>query len=221
MTKTLATLIDDIQAILGDAGGTYFSDALCTAAIRQALHAWNQRVPCYAAVTITAVTDQYEYELSDEDPDALEIIDVLRQGDDATADENVSLTFDEYWEDNRLFFRLRTPESSSRTLIVRYKLVNTINGLDSATESTLMDFDDNAIINGGAFFAIVTRAITRTETINLSKNQTGEYRAAAPLFYSAFTSHLALAARRRAPVSMPDERAWKDPWNTHTWEQKP
>src|SRR5690242_15777318 len=109
MSDSLTTLIGKVQNILGDATGTYFTTAVCTAAIRQALSEWNLRAPIYAGTTITGVNNQYEYELSDEDSASCEIIDVLLQGTDAAHDESVSLDFDQYLEDERLFFRLRSP----------------------------------------------------------------------------------------------------------------
>jgi hypothetical protein len=218
MSDNLTTLIGKVQNILGDSSGTYFTTALVTAGIRQALSEWNLRAPIYAAVTITGVDNQYEYELSDEDDSSCEIIDVLVQGTDAARDESVSLDFDQYLEDERLFFRLRKPVTSSDTLIVRYTKYHTINGLDSATNSTLLAKDDQAMVDGGAFFAIVARATSRIETINLSQEQSDNYREVAGLYAAAFSQRLGYAVRqRKSPVSEPDTRAWNDDY--HTWEQ--
>lgn len=220
MTDTLAQLIDKVQGLLGDTAGTYFSDALCTNALRQALAIWNMSAPQQLAETITAVDNQYEYELSDEDADACEITDILRQGTDTAQDKHISLVYDDYIEDERLFFRLRTPEPSSRTLIARYQKYHTINGLDSATESTLSARYDQAIANGGAFFAIFIRAVARVETINLSQDQSDNYRELAPTLGGYFSAMLARAARRRAPVGEPDEHAWQDEYETPSWDMK-
>jgi hypothetical protein len=207
MSDNLTTLITKVQAILGD-DGTIFSTATVTAAIRQALSEWNMRVPTYAAVTITGVNDQYEYELSDEDANAAEIIDVLRQGDN-NDELDISLTYDAYVEDERLFFRLRYPVTSSETLIVRYTLMQTISGLDSETESTIPNHYNQAMINGGAYFAIFSRAVSKIETVNLSRDQSDNYREMAGYFGSAFAMRMAQASRtRKTPVGEPDTRAW-------------
>ena len=211
MSDSLATLIDKVQGILGDTAGTYFSDALCTAALRQALCEWNMRAPQFLAVTITGVNNQYEYELSDEDTDALEINDVLRQGDDNN-EIDVSIDYDAYIEDERVFFRLRRPVTTAETLIVRYTKEHTINGLDSAAESTLPNRYDQAMVNGCAFFCIFIRAVARVETINLSQDQSDNYRELAPTFGAYFAGRMAQAAKRKAPVSEPDQRVWKDQW---------
>lgn len=207
MSDNLTTLITKVQAILGD-DGTVFSTALCTAAIRQALSEWNMRVQVNAAVTITGVNDQYEYELSDEDANATGIIDVLRQGDN-NDELDISITYDDYWEDERLFFRLRQPVTTSDTLIVRYTLQQTISGLDSATESTIPSHHNQAMIDGGAYFAIFIRAVAKVETVNLSKDQSDNYRELAAYFGQAFVARMVQASRRKAPVSEPDTRRWE------------
>lgn len=212
MSDTLSQLISKVQAILGD-DGTIFTTATCTAAIRQALAEFNRVAPQHAAVTITGVNDQYEYELSDEDTEAVKILDVLQQGEDQ--DElDISLTYDEYIEDERVFFRLRRPITTSDTLIVRYTKNQTISGLDSQVESTIQAKDDQIIVDGGAYYTILTRATARVETINLSKDQSDNYREIMTHFQTAFTSALANIARtRHAPVSEPDQRAWNDSYH--------
>lgn len=217
MSDNLTTLIAKVQNILGDASGTYFTTAICTAAIRQALSEWNLRAPIHSAELITGVNNQHEYELSDVDANACEIMDVLRQGDNNN-EQDISLDFDQYIEDERVFFRLRHPITTSETLIVRYTTYHTINGLDSASESTLLAKDDQAMVNGGAFFAIMIRAASRVETINLSQDQSDNYRELAGGFGAMFAARVNYAARtRRAPVSEPDERAWNDRY--HSFEQ--
>ena len=217
MSDSLSTLITKVQNILGDASGTYFTTAITTAAIRQALSEWNLRVPVFAAVTITGVNLQYEYELTDEDASSCEILDVLSQG--ANNNEiDISIDYDQYVEDERVFFRLRRPVTTSDTLIVRYTIYHTISGLDSAAESTLLAKDDQAMVDGGAFFSIIIRATARIETINLSQEQSDNYREMAGLYAAAFSQRLTYAAqRRKAPVGEPDQRAWNDQY--HTWEQ--
>jgi len=216
MTDSLTTLIGKTQNLLGDASGTYFTTVIVTAAIRQALAEFNLQVPDHQAVVIAGVNDQYEYELTDEDPSARKILDVLKQGDNQ--DElDISLTYDEYIEDERVFFRLRSPVTTSDFLIVRYTTDHTINGLDSATESTVLANHDQIIVDGAAYYAIISRATARIETINLSKDQSDNYKEVAAHFQNAFRLGLSQAQKRSAPVSEPDRRAWNDQY--HDWDQ--
>lgn len=214
MSDSLTTLISRVQAGLGD-DGTIFTTALCTAAIREALRQFNIAAPVHAAELVTGVNDQYEYEVTDIDSRALRVLDVLRQGENA--DElDISLTYDDYNEDERIWFRLRQSVTTSDMLIVRYAINQTINGLDSATESTIPAEQDQIIVDGARAEAIMIRAVSRVETINLSKDQTDNYREIAGHFKAAFNAGLkTIAQEKKAPVGEPDTRAWNDSY--HGW----
>lgn len=216
MSDNLTTLIGKVQNILGDASATYFTTAIVTAAVRQALTEFNLRVPQQLGTLITGVNDQYEYELSDEDANAIDILDVLLQDDDQQ-EFDLSIGYDKYIEDERVFFRLRQPVTSSDTLIVRYTANHTISGLDSAVESTTQARHDQIIVNGAAAWSIWTRAVSRVETINLSQDQSDNYRELATRLYSTFQAGLDKASRRSAAVGEPDTRAWNDQY--HSWGQ--
>jgi hypothetical protein len=153
MADTLAQLITKLKSLL--MGNVIFTDAICTSAIRQALLTLNQAVPANAAETLDAVSQQYEYEL--DIPNADLIVDVLRQGTDLYKDQNISLNFDFYFEDDRPFFRLHTPENNGTTLIVRYTLPYTINGLDGETDSTLPAAYDVVLLDGASWRACLLR----------------------------------------------------------------
>jgi hypothetical protein len=210
MSDTLTQLVVKLQALLlGDA--TTFSTATCTAAIRQALKDLNLAVPAHAADTVSAVAEQYEYEL--EESKALVIVDVLRQGLDTYADHNISLDFDAYFEDDRPFYRLRAPETAGRILIIRYTLPYTINGLDNATDSTLPSLYDVVLLDGAAWQACLVRAAGRIESINLAEGVSENFRLMAEHFKLAFELGLSNLARRRFPISQPDTRAWNDEWH--------
>jgi len=89
----------------------------------------------------------------------------------------------------------------------------TVSGLDSATESTLPTHWNQAMVDGGAYFAIYVRAIARVESINLSQDQSDNYRELAGYFGAAFAMRMAQASRRKPAVSEPDTRAWNDEWH--------
>jgi len=216
MTASLTTITSRIQALLGD-DGTIFTSTICTAAVRQALSEFNRVSPIIAATLITGVDDQYEYELTDADDSSVTLLDVLRQGDNA--DElDIPLAFDKYIEDERIFFRLRQPVTTNDTLIARYTTYHTVSGLDSATESTIPDSDDQTLIDGACFHALMIRAASRVESINLSKDQSDNYREVASHFRTAFNLGLAtLGRRKRLPAGEPSTYAWNDTY--HSWGQ--
>ena len=172
------------------------------------MYEFNLSAPVHAAVTIAGVNDQYEYELSDQDPLAVSILDVLQEGDNQ--DElDISLTYDAYNEDERIFFRLREPITTSDFLIVRYTLHHTISGLDSAVESTLPAHHDQILVDGACWQAIMSRAASLVESINLSKDQSDNYREVASRFRTAFQLGLREVQRKQPPVSEPDPRRWE------------
>jgi hypothetical protein len=214
MSDSLTTLISKVQALLGD-DGTIFTTATCTAGARDALKTYNQFLPVNAGTLITGVTNQYEYELTAEDSKAVTILDVLRQGTNNN-EQDISITYDAYNEDERIFFRLRVPVTTSDTLIVRYTIPQTINGLDSEVESTIPAWIIPTLITGIAAETLRIRARSRTETINLSKDQSDNYLQQAVEMKTEYRADLVQAARsKRAPVGEPDRRAWND--NYHDW----
>lgn len=209
MSDTLTQLVTKLQALLlGDS--TTFTTATCTAAIRQALKEINLGIPMHCADTVDAVSEQYEYEL--EEQTALEVDDVLLQGTDTYADYNLSLQFDGYFEDDRPYFRLRTPRASGDTLIVRYTKPYTINGLDSETVSTLPALYDVVLLDGAAWQACLVRAAGRIETINMNTDVSANFAAMAEMFHKAFEYGMDKLSLRRFPVSVPPFEHWSDKW---------
>jgi hypothetical protein len=217
MTDTLTTLISKIQATLGD-DGTIFTTAHVTAAVRLALGDWNEVAPIFAASVIPVVAEQKEYEITTEDANAFDIIDVLLQGTDTAQENHSPLLFDKYTEDARLFIRLQTAQgSSSDSLVVRYTTPHTINGLDSQTESTLPAYDDPSMVIGGAYYSLVLRAAARVETINLQKDVSDNYSELAEIL--KFKWHTRLAAVADMPPAVAEKpsavtHSWNDRWYT-------
>ena len=145
MTASLTTLIARAQALLLDSG-TVFSTATLTAAFRDALTRWNAVAPLGAAALVDATSDQLEYELATGDnPIALYGI-WLSDPDGGDRDEPLKVHI--YTEDNRLFFRLAEARTTGETMLARYAVPHTINGLDSETESTLTAEQDEILTNG-------------------------------------------------------------------------
>jgi len=215
MSDSLTILISKIQAFHGD-NGTIFTTETCTAAVRAALKTFNLYAPVNAGTLITGANDQYEYELSDEDPKAIFIADILLKGNSGESD--VSLTFDQYNEDERLFFRLREPVTSSDTLIARYTIPHTVNGLDSEVESTLPAWQDPILVIGAAAQAVMIRARAKVESINLSKDQSDNYRELYNQIQMDFIQELkSITKTKLVAVGAPDARAWNDEY--HSWEQ--
>lgn len=217
MSKSLTTLISDVQALLLD-DGTRFSTATVTAAVRSALKEFNQAAPIHAGTLVDTVAKQYEYALNTVDfVSLIDVEDVLLQGTDTARDINISLPYDYYFEDAAPFIRLREPQSAGRFLIVRFSIPYTVSGLESATESTLFAFYDDILIDGACFWSAQIRSAGRIETINLNQSVAENWLDVRRFYRQAFDHGLALAAGRKPPVSEPSTAAWND--NYHTWDQ--
>lgn len=206
MTASLTTLISRIQGALGD-NGTYFTTAICTAAVRAALSEINERAPIHAGDLVDVIADQKEYEVTDTEPRAIGLLDVLEKDTDGEDDE--PLKFDQYWEDARLWFRLRTALTSG-TLIIRYTVPHTVNGLDSEIESTLPAAHDQYLVHGAAYHACIIRGAARVEANNLDKATSDNYREIADQHRKVFDKALDKLAMQYAPVGEPRADAWND-----------
>ncbi len=207
MADTLTQLIAKVQAQLGD-NGTLFTTATITAAMRQALQDINASASSHAATTITTSADQKEYELSDEDALANGITNVLLQG---TNEYDVPLLYDAYVEDDRWFFRLRTPQPAGKTLIIQYTRPHTISGLDGSLDSTLPDALNNAAINGGCYYSAVARAAIGIEANNVETQVTANWMKLASIWADRFNTSLRIARRSPTARGEPDTAAWNDP----------
>ena len=208
MSKSLTTLITNAQALLLD-DGTRFTVPTMTAAVRAALKEINQRAPINAAELTDAISDQLEYEVTD--PLAISIGDILLW--DAQGDKHKPLDYDDYSEDERLYFRLRSAQPSGKFLVVRYTIPHTVNGLDSQTESTIPAFYDDTLLDGTCFYACQIRSIGRIETINLNQGVSENLLDAKIYFRQAFDIGLSLMSRKKPAVSEADTRTWDDEWH--------
>jgi hypothetical protein len=214
MTKSLTTIISNVQALLLD-DGTRFSTATVTAAVREALKEFNQRAPIFAGTLVDVVSGQKEYVLNASDfTNLIDVQSVLKQSAD---DDHTELTHDVYFEDAVPVIRLREAQSSG-FLIVRYTIPYTVNGLDSEVESTLPTFFDDVLIDGACFWSAQIRSAGRIETINLNQGVAENWLDVRRYFRLAFDVGLIQAARRRAPVSEPSTAAWNDKFVTTTWK---
>lgn len=208
MAATLSTLITRVQAQLLD-DGTLFSTATITAAARRALAHFNRIAPVFGAELVAVVDDQFTYELAGGSfPSVvLDVLDVLLNDDDGEEDD--PLDFDRIFEDNRVYIRLRTPESSGN-LLVRYTQPHTVSGLDSETESTLTTDQDQTLTDGICAYAIGVRLMLPIESVNLNlmKDIQASYQAARDHYMQAFLLGLSRYANRSIPVSEPRKTSW-------------
>lgn len=206
MATDITSLVSKIQALLLD-DGTAFTTATITAAVRQALMAYNQRAPIYKTTTITAVADQYEYSLASVDP-LQEVLALLNSGSDY-------MSFQKYFVDGSTHkIRLDEPVSEDFTLV--YSIAHTIDGLDSETTTTLQAVHENCLCNLAAGISVVIRANGKVETVNLNADVPAQYQRSWLLWKQAFDWALfKIQVKERMPVGkrLP---GWDDDY--HGWK---
>ncbi len=207
MADTLTQLIAKVQANLLD-NATLFSTATITAAARLALSDINAAVPAHAAATFAAVDKQKEYELSDTDAQANGITDVLLRGDN---EYDVSLPYDAYVEDDRWFFRLRTPQPAGKTLVVIYTTAYTISGLDGSLDSSLPDALNIAAIDGTCYYSIIARAAYTVEANNIETSASQNWQKIARIWADRFNKALRDSRTQPTTRGEPNTAAWNDP----------
>lgn len=210
MSLTLAELITRSQSQLLD-DGTLFTTAMLTAAAREALRDFNLRAPIHAGNIVEVTASQKTYELSTSDgfPSlVLDIDDVLKNDDNAEDDD--PLDFDAIFEDNRVYIRLRTAESSGN-LLIRYTQAHTVQDLDSETESTMNADQDQILVDGICGYACMYRATGRVESLNLFNSRTlPDYSQASARFFQAFGFGLSRYTMRQAPRAERRTSSWLD-----------
>ncbi|HEX8992909.1 MAG TPA: hypothetical protein VF784_14610 [Anaerolineales bacterium] len=207
MADTLTQLIATVQANLLD-NATLFSTATITAAARLALADINTAVPAHAAATFTAVDKQKEYELSAYDAQASGITDVLLRGEN---EYDVSLLYDAYVEDDRWFFRLRTPQPAGKTLVALYTTPYTISGLDGSLDSSLPDPLNIAAIDGSCYYACLARAALAVEANNIETAVSSNWMKLARAWGDRFNKALRDCRTQPTTKGEPSTAAWNDP----------
>lgn len=212
MSSTLTALIAKLQAQLLD-NGTLFTTPTSTVAFREALRKFNIATPIHYAALIDVVASQKEYALND--PTIGTLLDILGVWHkDAVNEEDKPLVFDQYFEDNAPFIRLRTALASGQ-LIVRYTSPHTITGLDSSSDGILSADQEQVLIDGACVEAINTRLTSLVEGFNLSPDVVGQYQRALVAFQVAFEAGLLRYKSRQPAVGAPSDAAWNDEW--HLW----
>ncbi len=203
MTASLTTLISTVQGLLLDTGSSY-TTATCTAAIRQALKKFNDAAPRFASEQLATVADQNEYELigGDFGTGPIEVLGVWLA--DSNGDDDTELDFVDFTEDNRSYIQLKEAQIKGGNLQISFTTPNTINGLDSQATSTIPDYFDQVIANGGAYYAICIRSVNRVENVNINKDVPKVLQASAEQFKADFEDGIRKAGKRKPRMAKAD-----------------
>jgi hypothetical protein len=159
-------------------------------------------------VTITSVADQLEYELTDADSRAVGLTSLYLQ---ATDERDTPLAYQAYVEDSRIFFRLDSAQPAGKTILAHYTKPYTVSGLDSATDSTLPDALNVALIDGAAMYCSLSRAAGTIESNNVAPKVAETWLMLADEWSKHFYDALDEYHRQPTVKAEPSLAAWNDP----------
>lgn len=155
MPSTLAQLLDQLEVELSDSANDKWTTAVLTQHIRSALRAYNQIAPRRLYAYFASIASQREYNLASSYPNLQEIIDVWYPYNPA---ESAAWATRCPWSlVGDLVLRLDSDDDPSgdatEQIRILYTQGHTINGLDSATTTTLDAFGEQLILVGAAAYA--------------------------------------------------------------------
>jgi hypothetical protein len=177
MATTLALLRDRVEAILLDTSNNIWSTDAIDEGIRRALHEYSKVRPQVAIGTVTLTADAREIDVSS----LTDILDVTRVWCDYTAadpeDPPNERQF-EWWPDQVKIYVLGGDEPQTGDVCrIWYTKLQTLNGLDSETSTSLRTDDETLIAEGASGFAATSRAVDLAEQVTLDRLTAQQIRA--------------------------------------------
>ena len=161
MAITLTALRDRVEAILEDSTNTKWTTGDVDEAIRQAMHAYTLHLPHRGVTTVDLEEDGREIDIS-----AIAYTNVERiwwDYDDSNPGHPPKWRDFELWPNDILFVNDPEEPQDGDTVRIWYTTDHTINGLDSATASTIPDRHASVIALGASGFAAASRRVTILE----------------------------------------------------------
>jgi len=156
-TTDLDTIIDRVEALLTDSGNADWSTAELTQAIRLALSELSTLLPARAVTTIDAVDGQYEYSLSSI-TGLVCVTEVWYPY--LSTDDSYKLPHAVKWrmlDDVTLFLDVDDDPDAQYKIRLFYDQVQTLEGLDGATATTLNNAEKSVLVLGAAGYAALAK----------------------------------------------------------------
>ena len=158
-------LRDRVEDFLKDATNSDWTTSELDNAIRIALHELSSALPSRALTAIDAVDDQYEYDISGISG-LVAIVEVwypyLSTHDTYKKPHPVK------WRmlaDDTLYLDISDDPDDTYDLRVFYDKLQTLNGLDGASATTLSEAEKSALIFGAAGYAAVAMAMDKIDAV--------------------------------------------------------
>jgi DNA-binding protein len=198
MTATLTTLRDRVELMLADTGNAIWSTDDIDEAIRQALHEYSKTRPLRVDGTITLSADGREIDVSSLTGllGVFELWCPYTAADPEYPENRRSFAF---WPDTGEVYVTDDYEPQSGDVMrVFYTKLQTLNGLDSASSTTVPLDDETLVAIGAAGYAATSRAVDFAEQVTLDRLTSQQVRAWGLAKLQEFRSGLKAVARRMA-----------------------
>lgn len=216
MATTLSALRDRIENILADNSNAIWATADLDEAIRRALHNYSAAAPRKRITTKTLTADGREISTSTI-TDIMAIEELWIPYDAANPQAPVYRRAFRFWKDSSILYVLSQymPRAGDVARIF-YAALHTLNGLDSASATTVPDEHISTLALGAAGYAAATRAIDLAEQVSIDREVTNRLTAWAATTLSRFGAELnaiAIAAQGPGHVTLPALDRFDNTWS--------
>lgn len=190
MTK-LTSLAARVRLLLNDPGAARFPETLLTSAIRQALELIDIHVPQVLTVEITVTTGSRDQQLTGV-TGCLYLVKLVFNSPDASGELEPGTHFLYQVEAGipTLHFLGDFIPHSGMVLHVQFAAAHTIEGLDSATATSLPEMCEPALVNGAAGCAYALRAACLVECYGARAEDAGRLMETSRIFMEHFDQML-------------------------------
>lgn len=218
MTATLATLRDRVELILADSGNAIWSTDDIDEAIRQALHEYSKVRPQRANGTLDISADGREIDVSSL-TGLLSVYEIWCSYDSSDPEFPANRRAFNFWPDQQKLYVWDDYEPQNGDVMrVFYTKLQTLNGLDSATSTTVLGDDESLVAVGAAAYAATSRSVDLTEQVTLDRLTAQQVRAWGLSKMQEFRSGLKKIGERQSleslpNVEMPDLDKWAGEWS--------
>jgi hypothetical protein len=164
---TLSTMRDRVEVVLQDTGNTTWDTDDIDEGIRQALEQFSRRRPQLKIDTVTISTAGREVDISSI-TDLVRVSRVWWPYDSSSPTYPPNWVHFETWPGSKIYITEPSAPAVDDVVRIWYTAEHTINGLDSATATTIPLDDESFLIDGAAAFAARFRAreIAETATVD-------------------------------------------------------
>jgi hypothetical protein len=165
MAATLATLRDRVELMLADTGNAIWSTDDIDEGIRQAVHEYSKTRPLRSISTLTLSADGREIDASSL-TGLLSVSEIWVDYTSSDPEFPPNRRSYAYWPDEQTIYVTDDYEPTSGDVVrVFYTKLQTLNGLDSETTTSILLDDETLIAVGACGYAATSRAVDLAEQV--------------------------------------------------------